>query len=34
MTEHQQINALAAEGLRLWGAGRLDEAADRYARAI
>lgn len=34
MTNYRQINALAAEGLQLWGAGQLDEAADRYARVI
>ncbi len=34
MIDYQQINALAAEGLQLWGAGQLDEAADCYARVI
>jgi tetratricopeptide (TPR) repeat protein len=34
VTDYKQINALAKEGLQLWGDGWLDEAADRYVRAI
>lgn len=34
MIDYKQINALAKEALQLWGAGQLDKAADRYARAI
>lgn len=34
MTDYQQANALCKEGLKLWGLGNLEGAADRYSRAI
>jgi tetratricopeptide (TPR) repeat protein len=34
MIDYKQANALGKEALNLWGAGRLDEAADGYSRAI
>ena len=34
MIDHQQANSLAKAAPKLWGAGRLEEAADGYLRAI
>ncbi len=34
MIDYQQANSLAKSALKLWGAGRLEEAADGYSRAI
>jgi tetratricopeptide (TPR) repeat protein len=34
MIDYKQANALSKEALKLWGAGRLEEAADGYSRAI
>jgi len=34
MSHYAQANALAKEGLQLWEAGQLEDAADRYTRAI
>ena len=34
MTDYKLANSLANEALKLWGAGQLAEAADRYGKAI